>query len=109
MRVVVQVVGCLLVGLYIVVFGRSTLRNPEAVRSRWFSNLPPKLWTLKLLRGVSILWIFLGFFVKPNGLAFLDSAQKYGGAKLLVGALAVAAVATGIVVLMTPRIKLEEK
>ena len=53
-------------------------------------------------------WIFLGFFIIPNGLAFVDFMQKYTGPKLLLAAAGFAMVASTVVVFTTSRQKLEK-
>jgi polyferredoxin len=105
----IQLLGCLAIGGYVATFARSTLSDPEAMRSRWFSQLPKRLWSLKLLRYVAVVWIFLGFVVMPNGLATLPFMAEYVGHKLLLGVACFSLISTVLVVSTTPRKKLNSE
>ncbi len=48
----------LAVGVLVIRFGRSSYARPEITLQRWYSYLPRKDWSRRLLRGLSVFWVF---------------------------------------------------
>src|SRR5678815_4649790 len=59
----VQLVFSAAIGLYVIVFARTTFSQPERIRQRWYSWLPDRPWTSRLLRGFAVFLMFAGFLV----------------------------------------------
>lgn len=100
---IVQFVLPVAIGVYIIVFARSSYRHPDAVRRRWFHQLPDRHWALTLLRGMAVLWLFGGFMLIAEAATVLPVLREYRGVKLLLIGTVVAIAATALVVSTAPR------
>jgi hypothetical protein len=100
---VLQLVVLVGVGLFVIHFARSTYSQPEAIRQRWFPELPNRAWALKLLRGFAVFWIFGGFLLISQGIATLPVISEHRGLRLLLLVVVVAVAGTALVVSNTPR------
>ncbi len=104
---VVQLVFFLALGLCVIHFARSTYSRPDLTRQRWFQQLPDRAWSLALLRGIAVVWIFGGFILISQGVTAFPFMSGYRGAKLFIVVTAVAVAATALVVSTTPRRRLK--
>ena len=88
----IQLVFFAAIGLYVIVFARTTFSQPERIRQRWYSWLPERQWTSTLLRGFAVFLMFAGFLVIANGLVLLPFLAVYRGVKLLAFVVILAAI-----------------
>jgi hypothetical protein len=101
----IQLVGSVALGVYVLVFARSTFGEPERIRQDWFSQLPEREWSARLLRIVAVFWMFGGFLLIANGFVTLPFLDQYRGFKLLTFDLIIAAALTALLAANTPRRK----
>src|SRR5690348_1088259 len=67
----------LAVGVIVIRFGRSSYARPGITLERWYSYLPRKDWSRRLLRGISVFWVFGGFLIIATGNNKLTSSQEF--------------------------------
>jgi hypothetical protein len=90
-------------GTVIIRFARSSYAEPEMTLRRWYSHLPQKNWSIRLLRGFAVFWVFCGVLVIGSGIASLQVLEHSHGSLLLVIILTIAALSTALLVRATPR------
>src|SRR5207245_6022344 len=64
--------------------------------------LPRKDWSRRLLRGLSVFWVFGGFLVIATGITGLPVLKNFRGALLLVIVPIIAALSTALLLWRTP-------
>ena len=92
----------LAVGVLVIRFGRSSYARPEITLQRWYSYLPRKDWSRRLLRGFSVFWVFGGFLIIATGITGLPVLKNFRGALLLVIVPIIAALSTALLLWRTP-------
>ena len=92
----------LAVGVLVIRFGRSSYARPEITLQRWYSYLPRKDWSRRLLRGLSVFWVFGGFLVIATGITGLPVLRNFRGSLLLVIVPIIAALSTALLLWTTP-------
>ena len=95
---ILQLLFCFGVGAYVIRFALLTYANPERIRERWFSKLPQRGWSLRLLRAVSVFWVFGGCMVVSQGLTTLPVFQQHHGTNMLLIVVAGAVIVTAVLV-----------
>ena len=99
----IQLVLSTAIGLYVIVFARTTFSQPERIRQRWYSWLPERQWTSTFLRCFAVFGMFGGFLLIANGLVALPFLAVYRGVKLLTFVVILAAIFAGLLAANTPR------
>jgi hypothetical protein len=96
---VMQMLVFIAIGVWAI--GRRTYKNPEAMHDRWLTgSLPRKKW---FLRGVAVIWIFIGFFTIGSGLLYLPPLSVHRGESSLAMGVLIALFGMIIVLSTTPR------
>jgi hypothetical protein len=92
----------LAVGVIVIRFGRSSYARPGITLERWYSYLPRKDWSRRLLRGISVFWVFGGFLIIATGITSLPALRNFRGSLLVVIVPIIAALSTALLLWKTP-------
>jgi hypothetical protein len=90
------------VGVLVIRFARSSYARPEITLQRWYSYLPRKDWSRRLLRGFSVFWVFGGFLIIATGITGLPVLRNFHGPFLLVLVPIIAALGTALLLWTAP-------
>ena len=90
-------------GAVVIRFARSSYAEPEMTLRRWYSYLPQKNWSIRLLRSFAVFWVFCGFLMIGSGIAGLPVLENSHGFLLLGIIVASAALGTALLLWATPR------
>jgi hypothetical protein len=83
-------------GLFIVKFGRQVYFHPNSTLRRWYSYLPEKEWARKLIRGLSVFWVFGGLLMILSGVVSLPLLSKFKGISLIAVVLGITCAGTAL-------------
>ncbi len=86
----------LALGLFIVKFGRQAYFHPNSTLRRWYSYLPEREWARKLIRGLSVFWVFGGLLMILSGVVGLPLLPKFKGISLIAVVLGIAGAGTAL-------------
>jgi len=89
-------------GVVVIRFGRSSYARPEITLQRWYSYLPRRDWSRRLLRGFSVFWVFGGFLIIATGITGLPVLRNFRGSLLLAIVPIIAALSTVLLLWTTP-------
>ena len=79
-------------GFYAVWWGRKAFFYPNEILKRWYSYVPLKSWSRKLLRAFSVFWVFGGILIMLQGVSpFLQKIHRFG---LVLASVSIAAAGT---------------
>jgi hypothetical protein len=93
----------LAVGLWLIKVARNAYSHPDSFLQRWYSYLPQKGWTRRMLRAFSVFWIFGAILIILSGLVRpIPFLNNHRGDSLVLAFVSIAIVGT---LLLVPREK----
>ena len=97
-----QIVGLLFyltVGLWLIKVARNAYSQPDSFLQLWYSFLPQKGWTRRLLRAFSVFWIFGAILIILSGLVRpIPYLNNHRGDSLVPAFISIAIVGTALLV-----------